>query len=130
MIHRLAILSLLLVAAMNINNSFRQSPGAPAVVSLAPMIGIAIWGWLLWKIWTRPRNWGLGVGIFLFLLIPFQSYLWWLAVNSPDRHTLGSAQSAAVFLLLHQLPNLVAAVSCTLLRFYYPNESAGSAKNK
>lgn len=126
-IHGLAIVSLLVVAATGIIGSMRQFPGAPTEMRLAPFFGIAIWSLLLWKIWKRPRKWGLGVGIFLLLMIAFQSYLWWLGVNDPKLvDTLGASRSATNFLLLYELPIFIASVSCVLLKFYYPNESADS----
>ena len=94
-IHGLAILSLFVVALMSIIGSMRQYPGASPEMKFAPIFGLAIWSWLLWKIWKRPRKWGLGVGIFLFLMIVFQSYLWWLGVNDPKLDTHGASRSVA-----------------------------------
>jgi uncharacterized membrane protein len=123
------MLSLLVVAATGIIGSLRQIPGAPIEKRLAPVFGITIWSLLLWKIWKRPRKWGLGVGIFLFLMIAFQSYLWWLGLNNPKLDTLELDRSVTNFILLYELPIFIAGVSCTLLRFYYPNESSdGTAK--
>ena len=126
MIHRWAILSLLVVAIMNIIGSMRRYPGAPIEMRLAPFVGLAIWSWLLWKIWRRPRKWGLGVGIFLFLMIGFQSYLWWLAIHNPTLAKLDFDRSVTNFVLFYELPIFIAGVSCTLLRFYYPNELSDS----
>ena len=118
-IHGLAIVSLSVVAVMSIIGSMRQFTGAPVEMRLAPFFGLAIWSLLLWKIWRRPRKWGLGVGIFLSLMIAFQSYLWWLGVNDAKLFdTLGASRSAANFILLYELPIFIAAVSCALLRFY------------
>ncbi len=126
-IHRLAILSLLVVAAMSIIGSIRQHLGAPIEMMLTPVFGLAIWSLLLWKVWKRPRKWGLGVGIFLFLIIGFQSYLWWIGVNDPKLvETLGASRSAANFVLLYELPIFVAGVCCTLLRFFYSNDPTDS----
>ena len=98
---------------------------------LAPLFGLAIWSLLLWKIWKRPRKWGLGVGIFLFLMIAFQSYLWWLGVNDPKLvDTLGASRSAANFILLYELPIFIAGASCILLRFYHPNEHFDSTAER
>jgi len=126
-IQRVALLALFAVAVMSIIGSLRQAPGAPMEMRLAPLFGLAIWSLLLWKIWKRPRKWGLGVGIFLLLMIAFQSYLWWFGVNNPKLvDTLGASRSAANFILLYELPIFVAAVSCILLRIYYPNDSTDS----
>ena len=121
-IHRLAILFLLVVATKNVVGSFHQVPGAPIEMKLAPLFGIAVWSLLLWKIWHRPRNWGLGVGIFLFLMIAFQSYLWWRAVNNPGLASLKLDRSLAHFVLFYELPIFLAGVFCVLLRFYYPRQ--------
>jgi hypothetical protein len=46
-IHRLAMVSLLLVAVMSIVGSLRQFPRAPAEMTLAPFFGIALWSGIL-----------------------------------------------------------------------------------
>ena len=93
------------------------------------LFGLAIWSLLLWKIWKRPRKWGFGVGIFLFLMIAFQSYLWWIGVNDPKLARLDIDRSVTNFILFYELPIFIAGVSSTLLRFYYPNEpSENTAK--
>ncbi len=84
---------------------------------LAPLFGIALWSWLLWKIWKRPRQWGLGVGTLLFLMIAFQSYLWWGGVNNPEFAKLDIDRSITNFILFAELPIFVAGASCILLRF-------------
>ena len=117
-IHRVAILSLLVVAAMSIIGSMDQVPGAPMEMRLAPFLATAMWSLFLWKIWKRPRQWGLGLGIFLFFAIAFQSYLWWSSFNNPEINKLNLDTSVTRFILLYELPIFVAGVSCTLLRFY------------
>jgi hypothetical protein len=83
---------------------------------------LALWAWLLWKIWTRPRQWGLGVAIFLFLMVAFQSYLWWLGIHNPALDKITTGRSATSFILLYELPIFAAATYCTLLRFFYRGE--------
>lgn len=117
LIHRLAIVSLLVVAAMSVVGSLRQIPGAPAEMTLAPLFGIVLWSWLLWKIWKRPRQWGLGVGIFLFLMIAFQSYLWWLGLNNPELAKLDLDRSVSNFILFYEFPIFIAGTFCILLKF-------------
>lgn len=124
LIHRLALLSLFLVAAMGIIGSIQQVPGAPAEMVFAPVFGIAIWSLLLWRIWKRPRQWGLGVGIFLFLMIAFQSFLWWRSLDNPRLDHLD--RSVTRFIVLYELPIFIAGVCCTLLRFFFPTETSGS----
>jgi hypothetical protein len=95
-----AILSLLVVAIMSFIGSMRQIPEAPIEMRLAPVFALAIWSWLLWKIWKRPRKWGLGVGIFLFLMIAFQSYFWWLGVKQPQARHAQARCPTVRFLLI------------------------------
>jgi hypothetical protein len=117
-IHRLAMVSLLLVAVMSIVGSLHQVPGAPAEMTLATFFGIALWSGILWKIWKCPSQWGLGVGIFLFLMIAFQSYLWWLSLNDPEIAKLDLDRSVIHFVLIYELPIFIAATFCILLKFF------------
>ncbi len=128
-IHGLAIVALAMVALMSIIGSMRQFPGAPAEMRFAPLAGLAIWSLLLWKIWKRPQKWGLGVGIFLLLMIAFQTYLWRLAVLSPHPEIPTETYSASSF-ALHELPIFVAAVCCIWLRIRHPNELSASATKR
>lgn len=125
-IYYLAFISLLGVAAMNIVGRLRQMPGVQADTPLATLFGIAFWSWLLWKMWKRPRQWGLGVGIFLFLMIAFQSYLWWLGLNNPELAKLDIDRSVTNFILFYELPIFIAGAFCILLRFNPPNSPADS----
>lgn len=122
-IHGLAILSLLVVASMSIVGSFRRFPATPtAVAVLTSAFAIAIWSWLILRIWRRPRQWGLGVGILLFLMIAFQSYLWWRGTHNPKLDTIQTGRSVTSFVFVYELPIFIAGVCCILLRFRYPNE--------
>ena len=127
--HRLALLSLLVVAAKSLFGALRNPFVTSVERMFAFLFGLAIWSLLLWKIWKRPRKWGFGVGIFLFLMIAFQSYLWWIGVNDPKLARLDIDRSVTNFILFYELPIFIAGVSSTLLRFYYPNEpSENTAK--
>jgi hypothetical protein len=116
-VHSLAIISLLVVAGMSVISSLRSFPGAaiPDIV-LTPIFAVAIWSWLILKIWKRPRQWGLGVGIFLLLLILFQTYLWRRSIASSHPETDAERYSTVGF-ILYELPLFVAAVCCLRLRF-------------
>ena len=118
-------MSLFMVASMSVVSSMHQFPGAPIEMRLAPIFGVAIWSVLLWKIWVRPHKWGLRVGIFLFLMIIFQSYLWRAGVSNPKFDTLDIDRSVTHFILLDELPIFIAGVFCTLLRFHFPNKPLG-----
>lgn len=126
-VHTLALIFLLIVALMNNASSLHQIPGAPLEMRLAPFLGIAIWSFLIWKIWTRPRNWGLGVGIFLFVMIAFQTYLWHKATLDTNLNTLAAGYTLERY-VRYELPIFAAGVCCLLLRFLYPKELKASAK--
>lgn len=126
-LHSLAILLLLIVAIMNNASSLHQIPGAPLGMRLAPFLGVAIWSWLIWKIWTRPRNWGLGVGIFLFVIIAFQTYLWHKANANPDLKELVAGHTLEGH-IRYELPIFAAGVCCLLLRFLSPKEFKNSTR--
>jgi hypothetical protein len=117
-IRRLAILSLAIIgveSAVNASHAY----GAPAISrTVVPFVDLAIWGFLAWKIWTRPRKWGVGVGIFALLLIPFQTWLFYLAMGNPAFRAQGYGWAS--FLILDELPLFVAGVSCISLRIVSP----------
>lgn len=117
-IRRLAILSLTVVgigSAVGASHAW----GMPATSrAVTPFIDLAIWGVLAWKVWARPRKWGLGVGIFVLLLVPFQSWLFDVALANPLFRAQG--YNWASFLIFDELPLFIAGVSCISLRFIYP----------
>lgn len=126
-IHCVALMALTVVAAQGLSGTIHTllHPPAAAAVStvqvslfIAPLFALVLWGFLLWKIATRPRQWGMGVGIFLLLMILFQTYLFRLAMAHP-RPDL-TVNQWSTFLLLYELPILIAGVACVLLRFTYP----------
>lgn len=107
---------------MSFVGSLRRFPVTPTVVYvLTPIFGIAFWLFIIWRIWQRPRAWGLGVGIFLFLMIGFQTFLWRLAVTSPrpEAHTPNYDLPSFI---LYELPLFLSGACCILLRFRYPSE--------
>ncbi len=114
-LHPLALVSLAIVAAEAIQVNLRHPVNR---LPLAAFFVAAVWGFLLWKVWKRPRQWGLGMGIFLLLLIPFQTFLFRLAVAESHLDVKGISWGA--FLLFDEFPLLIAGVSCLLLRVYYP----------
>lgn len=97
-------------------------------MALTPFLSIAFWSFLLWKVWKRPHNWGLGVGIFLLLMIAFQCYLWWQSINDPELEHLNFNRSVSRFILLYELPIFIAGVSCIFLRFSAPINSTNSRR--
>ena len=124
-IHRIALIALVILAVMNIvrvpssGNGVRldHTTLVPFLI-ITLVISVALWSFLIWKIWSKPRTWGLGVGLFLWLMLAFQTYLWSLAIASP-RRVEGMIYSTQSF-VLYELPLVVAAVSCLILRWCYP----------
>ena len=122
-IHKTAILALFVVAAVSVISAIRSPlKGVTSVEQiLHPILGIALWSFLIWKIWKHPRNWGLGIGIFLLFVIALQTYLWRLAIVKPDHGELGIALTAFGF-IIYEIPLAVGAVCCTLLRWKAPDK--------
>jgi len=123
-IHKTAIVALFVVALMSIINTVRSPlKGVTSVEhALHPILGFALWSVLIWKIWKRPQSWGFGVGIFLLLVIVFQTYLWRLAIANPVHNELGIASTMWGF-VLYEVPLAVGALCCILLRWRCPNEA-------
>jgi len=82
-------------------------------------VALALWSLLVWKLWTRPQSWSLGIGIFLLLVLAFQIYLWCLAVSAPARDQLGIFLNPAIF-ACNELPLALAAACCLILRRLKP----------
>jgi len=92
---------------------------------LTPILGVGMWAFLIWKLWKRPRKWGLGLGIFLLLVLGFQTWLMILALRNPHIPKTGGTYSGLLF-ALGELPIAAAAVACLILRAVYPREPADS----
>jgi hypothetical protein len=120
-IHWLAMLSLGATAGTNIANAMNTPVPAANIKAIAVPFAFTIWGYFVLMIWKRPRQWGLGLGIFLVFVLGFQTFLWRLALADPKHHAMGVSDSTLDF-ILYEVPLAVAAVSCILLRFYWPKE--------
>lgn len=120
-IHRAAISLLVVVAAMSLQNILRSKHGTPLTHIVSCIFALATWGFLTWKIWKRPHGWGLGVGILLFVIFAFQSYLWHLAGFNPTREQLGMDYTMLDF-VLYESPIVSAALCCILLKWLYPSD--------
>jgi hypothetical protein len=131
MIHRFAIVSLLFVAVKGVYCNVHLYASSPAPMRFEPLFGVAIWSFLLWKLWKLPRKWGLRVGVLLFLMIPFQSYLWWVGIHNPSPNviTIDANRSVLHFILVYELPIFIAAASCTLLSFCSPPDRSSARAN-
>lgn len=115
LVHRIAIISLLLVMLLNIASNIIVGQAFIGIQILQIVVGTAVWCFLAYKIWKRPRKWSLGLGIFLFAALLFQIFLYVAAVSSGQAYTLGVFAHPIVF-ALWEIPLLVAAVSCLWLR--------------
>ena len=120
-VHRVAVAGLLVLAAMSIAGTNRMVSPLLRIASIF-LYGLPIWGLLTFKIWTRPKSWGLGVGIFLFAMLGFQIYLWNLAVAHPPPHR-GPIDTSLSGFVIDETPLAVTAICCLLLRWLYPEDS-------
>jgi hypothetical protein len=101
-VHWVAIISLSVAAVMN-------------------PLGLLLWGFLIWKVWKRPRQWGFGVGILHLLMVAFQSYLRLVVLAEPMQYK-HAACSTSTFLLF-EIPIIVAGISCVLLKWCHARET-------
>ncbi|MHA3774937.1 hypothetical protein ACXR0O_25745 [Verrucomicrobiota bacterium sgz303538] len=118
-IHSLALLALVVLAVMSLVGAVSSHIGGPLERTVQVLVAVAIWGLFIRKIWKKPRKWGLGVGIFLLLMLGFQTYLWRLAIANPRREELGVDDSVLAF-VLYEFPIVIGSVCCMLLRWYGP----------
>ena len=107
---------------MDVIGIVRSSGGTSIGRALQPITAAVIWSFLIWLISRHPRKCGLGVGIFLLLMIASHFYLWQLAVAYPGRDALFASYGVVSF-ILYEIPILVAAICCIQLRFHLPNEA-------
>jgi hypothetical protein len=78
-IHRLALIMLALLAARNLYTLVMRPPAhwpLPVQLSTIGMMS-SIWALVIWKIWTRPRAWGKGVGIVMVCMVPLHGWMWY-----------------------------------------------------
>ena len=113
--HRSALLLLGIVAAMSLAGISHLPPGIWPPAAVQFVLAIAFWGWLIHRLWHRPRRWSLVVGgLFLFMLV-FQTYLWRLALAGPLPEQLGASRSPWIF-ALYELPLVAGVICCFCLR--------------
>ena len=127
LIHRVALGALVVTAAQNIFLMLEPPFGTDFERVIQPLIAVALWSFLFLKLWRRPQTWGFGIGVFLLLVVAFQTHLWIKAINDPDLLAKGFDPRVGAF-VLWELPLAVAAVLCILLRWRSPADTtAGSA---
>jgi hypothetical protein len=118
-----ALYLLAIVAVISVVGSFQRHPAFndPFQRVLAPLMAVGLCSLLIWRLWQRPRKWGLGIGIFLLLMLVFQTWLMALAVGNPNLPKILGGHPALLF-TLNEFPIAAAAVACLILRFVYPPE--------
>jgi hypothetical protein len=121
LLHRFAIVAVSVVAAQSILGTVQAPIGSASERALQPFVAVALWSFFLWKLWRKPRNWGLGIGIFLVAVIVFQTHFWMRAVNDPEVLARGFDRSP-ITLLLSVVPLAIAAILCISLRWRGPVE--------
>jgi hypothetical protein len=94
--------------------------------SVSDLLAMGIWIFLWWMLFRRPRAWGLGIGIFLFVTIAAQIGLWRLALTSPKKEALGISDSWIIF-SVKSLPLLISGISSISLRWLLREEPIQSA---
>jgi len=113
---------MLCVTVLNIACDFVVGAESIGVQIFRTVAGTAFWGFLTYKIWRRPRQWGIGVGILLFMALFFQIYLFIGAYSSGFSHKMGVLCHPIAF-AIWEIPLLVAAISCLKLRGLYTKEN-------
>ncbi len=114
-VHRLAIVALVVTAVLSVIGALQVNHGRPLTQALSMLFAVIIWSLLIERIVRHPRSWsGLGIGLFLHLVLAFQIWLWWKAIHNPKL-----APSPKLFDVLRfiadELPLATAAVACFLL---------------
>ena len=95
--------------------------------SLQPAVVIGQWGGFLLMVFLsvmlflRPRSWGLGLGIFLVVVIAAQTGLWLLGVAHIQKQNPGYDGNPGRFVATEILI-FAGAVACIALRWIFPNE--------
>jgi hypothetical protein len=85
----------------------------------ATFAAVALYALLACAMFTRTRQWGLGVGIFLVVMILFQTVLWNLGLQRL-RQSNPNFQPDLLGFAFKELINLLAAALCVALRWIYP----------
>jgi len=123
-IHQIAIIGLVVVMVHNMVDLCYPVIEALPIIIYGMIFDAMLWGLLIYKIATKPRQWGLGVGIFLSILLIFQVSLWIVAMTGPAHDRLGIFTNIPIFIIL-EFPVLITAVCCFMLRRFTPRAPCG-----
>ena len=126
LIHRLALLLLALLAGWNLFALITRPAPHWSLSMRLGMIGIvgSLWALAIWKIWTRPRAWGKGVGIAMLLIVVAHGFLWYRAVQYFRRmgQEMGFVPELLKFLPYEVLFGITGIVCLVLARRSAPQE--------
>jgi hypothetical protein len=120
-VYWLAQVGLLVLLAMSVAGMVRYDGGTPLERVLQTLVGIAVWSFLIWRVKTQPRRWGLRVGIFLIGVLAFQTYFWRRGVTGPAPVPVDMDPSLFAY-VVYELPLVITAICCILLRWQYPED--------
>jgi hypothetical protein len=112
----MALLGLFFEGLMCIVDAFRFRFEPLPIRIIQAFFGFTIWNLFVWKLWTKPRKWSTGLGIFLIVVLAFQIYLWSKGISDPTKKYLQYNTSASIF-ILEEIPLALSAACCLSLRF-------------
>lgn len=78
-------------------------------------VAIAFWSFLISRVYRSPLKWSLRVAVLMILMIAFQSWLWFQAVNNPDL-SVTTDRNAWLGFIGEELMLLATAVMALILR--------------
>ena len=101
---------------MNIVGLLRSDYSSTAETLVRLSTAVPLWSLVIWKIWTRPRQWGRGVGIVMLLVVPCQVFLWYRAMRYFERLHAGMNFGTELLRFLpYEILLTLAGVLCLIL---------------
>ena len=126
LIHRLTIITLLVVMAMSLKRNvtvFQANGITPLFRIILFAVGVMFWIFLICKIWEEPRRYDFGIGVFLTFMLAFQIFLYTAARRGPKPDL-----SPSTFIFgLHETPLLAGIVCCILLKMAHAGNPRGGS---
>lgn len=121
-LHLLAIGLFVIVAGQNLVGVLRRPIGGELEFIIQPIFALTVWSFLMWKLCTKPRKWGFGIGIFFLLMISFQTHFL-IKASADPKLIAGGADFGWRAYIASELPLAIAAIACLALKWYGPEES-------
>ncbi|QIF00937.1 hypothetical protein [Roseimicrobium sp. ORNL1] len=86
-LHRLALILLAITAGWNLLSVVTEpAPHWSSREHLGLVIFVScLWSLFIWKVWTRPRSWGKGVGIVMVCVVLLHGWMWYRGVQNFKR---------------------------------------------